>query len=94
MEFGGPEALTVNEAVAAFGEAIGRALKTRHVPRPVLSIASRLMARPKPALASLMAMALHSDTHPRAWDEEPLREAGVDPRPATAYITESVATPG
>lgn len=90
----GPEALTVNEAVAAFGEAIGRALKTRHVPRPVLSIASRLMARPKPALASLMAMALHSDTHPSAWDEEPLRETGVDPRPATAYITESVATPG
>lgn len=91
VEFGGPEALTVNEAVAAFREATGRSMKARHVPRPVLSAASRLLARPKPALASLMAMALHSDTHPSAWDDGPLREAGIEPRPATAYIRETAA---
>ncbi|MCA1783489.1 MAG: SDR family oxidoreductase [Dermatophilaceae bacterium] len=90
VEFGGPEALTRNEVVAAFEEAEGKTLKTRHVPRAVLAVAGRLMSRPKPALASLMGMALHFDTHPSTWDDQPLREAGIDPRPATAYIKESV----
>ena len=91
VEFGGPEMLSVNEAVAAFEKATGRTMKARHVPRPVLSLAGRLLAGPKPALASLMAMALHSDTHASAWDDRPLREAGIEPRPATAYIQEAAA---
>lgn len=86
VEFGGPEALTRNEVVGAFARAAGRSLRARHVPRSVLALASRLLARPKPALASLMGMALHFDTHPSTWDDQPLREAGIDPRPATAYI--------
>lgn len=93
VEFGGPEALTRDEVVAAFEDATGRTMKTRHVPRPILSVASRLLSRPKPVLASLMGMALHSDLHASPWDDRPLREAGIDPRPATAYIRQA-ATQG
>jgi uncharacterized protein YbjT (DUF2867 family) len=90
VELGGPEALTRNEVVAAFESATGERLRTRHVPRAVLAVASRLLARPKPALASLMGMALHNDLHDASWDDRPLRELGIEPRPATAFIAELV----
>lgn len=86
VEFGGPEALTRNEVVSAFEAERGTTLTTRHVPRLALALGSRLMARPKPVMASLMGMALYNDTHPSPWDDQPLREAGIEPRPATAYI--------
>ena len=89
VEFGGPEALTRNEVVAAFEAETGTAVKARHVPRAVLSFASRLLARPKPVIASLMGMALYNDTHPSPWDDQPLREAGIESRAATAYIKAS-----
>lgn len=90
VEFGGPEQLTRNEVVAAFEAATGRPMTVRHVPRLVLKVASRVLARPKPALASLMGMALHNDLHASAWDDAPLRDAGIDPTPASAYISEAV----
>ncbi|MFK5634089.1 SDR family oxidoreductase [Ornithinimicrobium sp. LYQ103] len=91
VEFGGPEALTRTQVVAAFDAATGRKLKVQHVPRPVLAVASRLLAVPKPALASLMGMALHSDSHPSTWDDAPLRAVGVEPRAATTYINQTAA---
>ncbi|WP_193315431.1 SDR family oxidoreductase [Nostocoides sp. F2B08] len=90
VEVGGPEQLTRNEVVAAFEAATGRRMTVRHVPRVVLAVASRLLGRPKPALASLMGMALHTDLHPGEWDDAPLRDAGIDPTPASAYIAGSV----
>lgn len=90
VEFGGPEPLTRNEVVAAFEAATGRRMTVRHVPRAVLKVASRLLARPKPALASLMGMALHTDLHACAWDDAPLRDAGFDPTPPSAFIAGSV----
>ncbi|MGD8201046.1 SDR family oxidoreductase [Ornithinimicrobium sp. W1679] len=92
VEFGGPEAITPNEAVAAFERATGRSFTVRHVPRPVLAVASRLLARPRPALASVMGMSLHSDTHPSTCDDRPLREAGIEPRSVTAYVEETAAS--
>jgi uncharacterized protein YbjT (DUF2867 family) len=89
VEFGGPEPLTRNEVVAAFEAAIGRPMSVRHVPRTVLKVASRLLARPKPALASLMGMALHNDLHPSTWDDAPLRDAGIEPTPAGDFIAEA-----
>jgi uncharacterized protein YbjT (DUF2867 family) len=94
VEFGGPEALTRMEVVARFEDAIGAPLKVRHVPRAALSVGRRVLSRPKPEIASLMGMALHSDTHPATWDDAPLREAGITPRPASEFITNAVLATG
>ena len=92
VEFGGPEALSRMEVVAAFESATGARLIVRHVPRAAMSIGHRVLARIKPEIASLMGVALFSDTHPDSWDDTPLREAGIDPRPATAFIRESAGS--
>jgi hypothetical protein len=34
-------------------------------------------------------MALFSDTHPCTWDDKPLWDAGITPRPASAFIDQS-----
>ncbi|MET4099017.1 uncharacterized protein YbjT (DUF2867 family) [Agrococcus sp. UYP10] len=91
VEVGGPEALTRNEVVAAFAAAAGRELRVRHVPRGVLDVATRALWNMKPALASMLAMALFSDTHPSTADDAPLRAAGIEPRTASDYIRASVA---
>lgn len=89
--FGGPDELTRMQVVAAFEAATGTPLKVRHVPRPMLSIGHRVLGRIKPELASLMGMALFFDTHPAAWDDKPLRNAGITPRPPLEFIASSVA---
>jgi NADH dehydrogenase len=91
VEFGGPEPLSRLEAVAAFERATGRRLRVRHVPRPALRLGSIVLAGLKPELASLMGMALFSDTHPATWDDAPLRAVGIEPRPVTAFIDATAA---
>jgi hypothetical protein len=76
------------EVVAAFESATGKRLKVRHVPDAAMSVGHRALARIKPEIASLMGMALSSDTQPGTWDDKPLREIGITPRPATAFIKE------
>jgi uncharacterized protein YbjT (DUF2867 family) len=90
VEFGGPEPLSRMDVVALFERALGAPLKVRHVPRAVLSAGHRVLARPKPEIASLMGMALYADTHPATWDDSPLRDVGIVPRPATEYIRTAV----
>ena len=90
VEFGGPEALSRMDVVALFERAMGAPLKVRHVPRAALSAGHRVLARPKPEIASLMGMALYADTHPATWDDAPLRDVGIAPRPATEYIRTAV----
>jgi NADH dehydrogenase len=92
VEFGGPEALSRLQAVAAFESATRTKLAVRHVPRVVLSVGHHALARIKPEIASLMGMSLFSDTHAGSWDDAPLREAGIDPQPATAFIQGSVGS--
>jgi NADH dehydrogenase len=94
VEFGGPEALSRMQVVAAFESATGRTLKVRHVPRAAMSVGHRALARIKPELASGMGMSLFFDTHPGGWDDKPLREAGINPRPATAFIEQMAASVG
>jgi NADH dehydrogenase len=89
VEFGGPESLSRMQVVAAFEAATGRTLKVRHIPDAALSIGHWALAWLKPEVASLMGMALFFDTHPGTWDDAPLREAGIEPRPATAFIQAS-----
>lgn len=92
VDFGGPEALTRNEAVRRFEAATARTIKARHVPRAVLRLGSATLARLNPVQASLMAMAYAADTDPMRTSPEPLRLLGVEPRPAGAYIDELVGS--
>lgn len=91
VEFGGPEELTRMEAVAAFEEAWGKTMHVRHVPRPMLSVGHHVLGRIKPEMASLMGMALYSDTHPATWDDKPLRDAGIIPRRPQDFIAATAA---
>lgn len=47
-----------------------------------------------PALASMMGQALRADLAESALSDVPLRELGIEPRPASAYISEVVAQAG
>lgn len=90
LEVGGPEALTRNQVVAAFAAAAGKQLRVRHVPRGVLDVASRALWNTKPALASMLGLALFHDTHESITDDAPLRAAGIEPRSASDYIQAAV----
>lgn len=91
VELGGPDALTAREVLAVWEAETGRPFAVRRVPRPALAVASRLLARVRPELASVMAMALHADTTPFGGTDEPLREAGIEPRPLRDYVRAEVA---
>lgn len=85
VEFGGPESLTRNEAVAVFEREAGRPIRTRHVPRVVLRAGIRVLRRPRPAIASVMGLALLADLEDARWTDPPLRALGVAPRGVTEY---------
>jgi uncharacterized protein YbjT (DUF2867 family) len=89
VEFGGPEALTRKQVADLIERAAGRPMKRRHVPRAALAVGSRLLGPIKPELASVMGLSLNVDNGAR-WDDGPLRELGIDPKPASAYIAEAV----
>ena len=84
----GPEALTRKEVVDRFERASGWEIKRRHVPRAMLRAGSLALRRVKPVRASLMALALDADLQPQPLPAEPLRNLGIEPRPAGAYIDE------
>jgi uncharacterized protein YbjT (DUF2867 family) len=90
VEFGGPEALTRLQVIAAFEAATGERFKVRHVPRAVLGVGRRVLARAKPDMALGMGLSLFFDTHAATWDDKPLRDAGIVPRPVSEFITASV----
>lgn len=85
VEFGGPEALTRHEAVRVFERAAGRPFRTYHVPRTVLRAGMRALRRSRPELASVMGLALFSDSRDAPWTDAPLRALGIAPRSVTAY---------
>ncbi len=88
VEFGGSERLTREQVVAAMGEALGRPLRARHVPRAALRAGSLVLRRAKPDIASLMGMSLYYDTHVGRWDDSPLRSRGIEPRSTRAAIAD------
>jgi NADH dehydrogenase len=85
IEFGGPEALTRHQAVASFEAATGRPIRVRHVPRAALRVGARVLRRPRPALASVMGLSLHTDTAEARWTDAPLRALGIEPRGVAEY---------
>lgn len=91
VAFGGPEALTRLEVVAAMERAYGVRMRRIHVPRGLLAVGARLAARPKPEAASLLGMALTADRVRGEWDDQPLRERGITPRSVSEAITSMAA---
>ena len=91
IEFGGPERLTRSEVADLIEEAAGRMMQRRSVPSAIVR-AGRVVLRPvKPELASLFALALLME-HDSRNDDAPLRELGIEAKPASQYIREAVGT--
>lgn len=81
VEFGGPEELTQMQVVAAFEAATGQEFKVRHVPLLLMSIAHRLLGPVRPDMALGMGLQLFFDSNASTWDDAPLHDAGIEPRP-------------
>ncbi len=85
---GGPEAMSKNEAVALVESVTGRTMKVRHMPRVVARLAIRLLDNRNAALASAFGGGLLQDVRPADWDDGALRERGIAPTPASAFLRE------
>jgi uncharacterized protein YbjT (DUF2867 family) len=94
VPLGGPEAISREEAVQAFARATGRSIAVRHVPRAMLRVGSTVMRRFRPAMASVMGMALATDLADSGLGPEAFHELGINPRPVSAYIAEVARTEG
>jgi uncharacterized protein YbjT (DUF2867 family) len=88
IEVGGPEAISKNEAVAIVEGVTGRRMKVQHLPLPVARLAIRLLHKRNDALASVFGAGLMADTRPATCDEAPLRERGIEAKPASAFLRE------
>ena len=86
VEFGGPEALSKNEAVALVESLTHRRMKVQHMPRPVARLAARLLDRPRDGLASVVGAGLLQDLHEPTWDDEPLLQRGIKPLSASDFL--------
>lgn len=92
IEFGGPEALSRNEAVAVAERATGRSFKVQRVPLPVARLGMKLLSRPNDALASIFGTGVMQDQIAVTWDDAPLRERGITPRSATDWINQQAGS--
>jgi uncharacterized protein YbjT (DUF2867 family) len=90
MEFGGPEPLTKNEAVAIAQDLTHRRMKVQRMPRPVARLLVRLLRRRNDALASAFGAGLHQDLYESTWDDTALRQRGINPKSATDFLREQV----
>jgi uncharacterized protein YbjT (DUF2867 family) len=91
IEFGGPEPLTKNEAVAIAQDLTHRRMKVQRMPRPVARLLVRLLKRRNDALASAFGAGLHQDLNEATWDDEPLRQRGIKPKAATDFLREQAS---
>jgi uncharacterized protein YbjT (DUF2867 family) len=86
IEFGGPEAISRNEAITIAERLTGRTIKRQHVPRPILRLGQHLLNRPHDALASFFGLVLMRDLADSNWDDTPLRQRGITPRSASEFL--------
>ena len=94
VEFGGPEALSRNEAIAIAERVTGRSFKRQRMPRPVARLGMRLLARPNDAMASVFGAGLLQDLVASDWDDAPLKERGIDAKSASQFIREQAGSAG
>ena len=91
IEVGGPELLTKKEAVAVVQDLTHRRMKVQRMPLPVARLAVRLLNRRNDALASAFGAGIHQDLYEAAWDDQPLRQRGITPKPATDFLREQAS---
>lgn len=92
VRFGGPEALSRNEAIALAEQVTGKKIKVQRMPRAVAKLGMRLLNRPNPAMATVFGTGLMQDLLDVSWDDAPLRERGINPRSASDWIKEQART--
>jgi hypothetical protein len=61
VTFGGPEAISRNEAVAIAEQATGKTIKVQRMPRAAARLGMRLLNRPNPAMATIFGTGLMQD---------------------------------
>ena len=86
LTFGGPEAMSKNEAIALAEQLTNRRMKVQRMPRLVARLAIRVLAKRYDALATAFGAGLHQDTVEATWDDAPLRERGITPRSASHFL--------
>ena len=86
VEFGGPEALSRNEAVAVAERLTGRKMRRQRMPRLAARLGLRLLDKRNDALASVFGVGLQLDLVSADWDDAPLRTRGIRPRSATQWL--------
>ncbi|HEX7189847.1 MAG TPA: SDR family oxidoreductase [Actinomycetes bacterium] len=86
VEFGGPEALSRNGAIAVAERLTGRRMKRQAMPLPVARLGMRLLARPRDGLASVFGTGVLQDMVTPRWDDAPLRERSIKPRSASEFL--------
>jgi uncharacterized protein YbjT (DUF2867 family) len=94
VEFGGPEALSRNEAIAIAEQVTGRPIKRQRLPRPLTRIGMRVLARPNDALASVFGAGLLQDLVASGWDDAPLQQRGINAKSASQFIREQARGDG
>jgi uncharacterized protein YbjT (DUF2867 family) len=88
LEFGGPEAISRNEAITIAERLTGRTIKRQRIPRPVLRLGLHVLKRPHAALASFFGLTLMRDLADSSWDDTPLRQRGIVPKSASTFLEE------
>lgn len=68
VEVGGPENLSMKQFAQTFEAVIGKAVKKRHVPLPMMRLMAVLMHRVNPALARQVQAGVVMDTHDMSFD--------------------------
>ena len=94
IEFGGPEAISRNQAILVAEQLTGRRMKRQSMPRAAARLGIRVLDRPNPALASVFGTGLLLDQAEAHWDDAPLRERGIEPRSATEFLREQARSLG
>jgi len=83
-----PGSLTKNEASLLAAELMHRTIKVQHMPRPLARLAVRVLSRRRDGLASALGAGLTTDLHEATWDDKPLRQRGINPRPVSDFLRE------
>jgi uncharacterized protein YbjT (DUF2867 family) len=88
VEFGGPEAISRNEAVGIAERLTGRAFKRQRMPLFAAKLAMRALARPNDALASILGTGVVLDVAEATWDDGPLQQRDIIPKSASDFLAE------
>jgi uncharacterized protein YbjT (DUF2867 family) len=92
VEFGGPEALSRNDAIALAEKETGRTFKVQRAPLLVAKLGMRLLGGRNDAMASIFGTGVMQAADGATWDDEPLRARGIEPRSASDWIRQQAAS--